>query len=281
MSANSTIEWTDATWNPVTGCDRVSPGCDNCYAERIATRFGRPFLGAVECHPERLELPLRWRKPRRVFVNSVSDLFHPDIPDEFIGDVFAVMARASTHTFQILTKRPQRMASWIRGFAEWHRTMKVGDDRFPWPLPNVWLGVSVENQRYADLRIPHLLETPAAVRFISAEPLLGPVTLAQSNVDYLQGWETVPEHSPECNGGAMCANLCPIPMQVQTRRLDWCIVGGESGHGARPMEAEWVRTLRDECVAASVPFFFKQWGGRTPKANGRELDGRVWDEYPA
>lgn len=246
---DTTIEWTDKVWNPVTGCDRVSPGCDNCYAERIATRFGRPFLGAVECHPERLDLPLRWRKPRRVFVNSVSDLFHPEVPLDFILDVWATMAAAPKHTFQILTKRPQRMAQ-VVGSMEWD------------PLPNVWLGTSVENQRYADLRIPHLLATPAAVRFLSVEPLLGPVSLRD---EWLR-----PNH----------ASIASEPSVRSRDIVGWCIVGGESGIGARPVEADWVRTLRDECVTAAVPFFFKQWGGRTPKANGRELDGRVWDEYP-
>lgn len=270
MSASSKIEWTDATWNPVTGCDHVSPGCDNCYAEAIAKRFHRPFIGAVECHADRLEMPLRWRKPRRVFVNSVSDLFHPDVPDSFIAKVFTVMARAEAHTFQVLTKRPQRMAAFLKALTSPRPDV--------WPLPNVWLGVSVENQRYADLRIPHLLATPAAVRFISAEPLLGPIGLSLE-------W---------------------VPGLVNSRRdygaLDWVIVGGESGHGARPMEVAWARHLRDQCVATHVPFFFKQWGEwgvvgwkvdpminrENPKMThmgkknaGRELDGRTWDEYPA
>lgn len=250
MSASSKIEWTDATWNPVTGCDHVSAGCDNCYAERIATRFGRPFIGAVECHPERLDLPLHWRKPRRVFVNSVSDLFHPDVPDQFIADVFDVMAchgPIARHTFQVLTKRPQRMAALLNRWAD--EEGYVG-------APNVWLGVSVENQRYADLRIPYLLATPAAVRFLSVEPLLNAVSLT--------GW---------LNGGFGA-------VYPGAPDLDWVIVGGESGRGARPMDAAWARNLRDECVAAEVAFFFKQWGGLSAKANGRELDGRTWDEYP-
>jgi protein gp37 len=251
MSASSTIEWTDATWNPVTGCDHVSLGCDNCYAERIATRFGRPFLGAVELHPERLSMPSKWRKPRRVFVNSVSDLFHDDVPTLFIAQVFAAMMQAEKHTFQVLTKRPQRMRKLTAGpdlLGIMAGMLEVGAEHLAkwWPVPNVWLGVSVEDERYARIRIPRLLETPAAVRFLSVEPMLAEVDLA-----------------PYLDHG-----------------IGWVIVGGESGPNARPIEAEWVRTLRDQCVAASVPFFFKQWGGRTPKARGRELDGRVWDEYP-
>lgn len=285
MSASSKIEWTEATWNPVTGCDHVSPGCDNCYAERIATRFGRPFLGAVECHPERLDMPLRWRKPRRVFVNSVSDLFHPDVPDEFIRRVFEVMETAHEHTFQVLTKRPQRMARLVPTFYD------IPDDA---PIANIWLGVSVENQRYADLRIPHLLATPAAVRFLSVEPLLGAVDLSILPL-------------------RVVGNLLTTP------RIGWVIVGGESGPGARPMHVQWARDLRDQCVSANVPFFFKQWGewgwpahpgdhaltvdGRLfePGAHlgmdhmceptfvrrvgksraGRMLDGREWNEYPS
>jgi protein gp37 len=289
MSANSSIEWTDATWNPVTGCDHVSPGCDNCYAETIAKRFGRPFIGAVECHEDRLELPLRWRKPRRVFVNSVSDLFHPDVPDDFLISVWCVMEEAvhNGHTFQILTKRPQRMAKWINerlgGYAakfddcptdamKNSPAAKIARDRAANGVPGIWLGVSVENQRYADMRIPHLLATPAAVRFLSVEPMLGPVSLT--------AW---------LNGGF--GTIGPD--------LHWVICGGESGHGARPMHPTWARDLRDECVAAGVPFFFKQWGAYKPvlehlattsdapmrrtskKEAGRELDGRTWDEYPA
>jgi protein gp37 len=228
------IEWTDGTWNPVTGCDKVSPGCDHCYAERIASRGGKGFPNgfALTLHPERLNGPLRDRRPKRIFVNSMSDLFHDGIPDDYIAKVFAVMAEADWHTFQVLTKRAGRMRSWVRR----HQ---------PDPLPNVWLGVSAEDQHWADIRVPVLLDTAASVRFVSAEPLLAPISFNDS----LSG-------------------------------LDWVIVGGESGPGHRPMDAEWVRGIRDQCTAAGVAFLFKQWGGRTPKAGGRELDGCAWDQYP-
>lgn len=247
MSDRTGIEWTQATWNPTTGCDRVSEGCDHCYALVLARRLkaaGNPRYqrdGApprsgpgfgLTLHEDKLEEPLRWRQPRLVFVDSMSDLFHPRIPADFIARAFDVMAQASEHTFQVLTKRPARMASVLRRVR-------------PRPLPNVWLGTSVENQRWAKVRIPKLLATPAAVRFLSCEPLLGPLDLRE--------W---------------------LPW------LDWVIVGGESGPGHRPMDVNWAVTLRDQCVRASVPFFFKQVGGRTPKAGGRLLDGRTWDEFP-
>jgi protein gp37 len=241
------IEWTDATWNPVTGCTKVSLGCAHCYAERITERFGRQKFTDVVLHPERLDIPLRWKKPRRVFVNSMSDLFHEDAPDEFIGKVWEVMEEASAHTFQILTKRAGRMHMWV-------------DEKAHAYLPNVWLGVSVEDQERADERIPLLVDTPAAVRFVSCEPMLGPVDIRESlTVDWRGNNQEAPDGLPA---------------------LDWVIVGGESGPGARPMQPEWARSIRDQCVAAGVPFFFKQWGGRTPKAGGRELDGRTWEEYP-
>jgi protein gp37 len=233
MAGRSAIEWTHATWNPVTGCDEVSPGCDHCYAARLARRLqamGNPrYVNgfAVTLHPDLLDLPFRWRTPRRVFVNSMSDLFHPRVPTAFIESVFQVMGAASWHTFQVLTKRPKRAVA-------------LGD-HLPWP-PNVWLGVSVEDQPRA-WRIDDLRQVPAAIRFLSLEPLLGPLELDLSDID-------------------------------------WVIVGGESGPGARPVDPAWVRQLRDACQDASVPFFFKQWGGRTPKAGGRELDGRTWDEFP-
>jgi protein gp37 len=263
------IEWTDETWNPVTGCTKVSPGCDHCYAERVTERFHGPgSFERVVLHPDRLEKPLHWCKPRKVFVNSMSDLFHDEIPDEFIARVFAVMSLAPRHQFQLLTKRHGRMRS-VLGSAAFEetvrdiaRTVKYGggwsnprlnDVNYrTWPLPNVWIGVSAEDQKRAELRIPALLETPAAVRFVSLEPLLGPIDL-----------DAVPLPSP------------------QARPLDWVIVGGESGRSARPMHAAWARDLRDQCVTAGVPFLFKQWGGYTQKAGGRELDGRTWDEYPA
>jgi len=264
MSDRAGIEWTDATWNPLRGCSRVSEGCRNCYAERIAARFsgpGQPYEGLAERTAKgprwtgkvaliesALYHPLRWRKPRRIFVNSMSDLFHQDVPDEWIDRVFAVMALAPQHTFQVLTKRPERMGAWFatgldtreEDVATAMRRIDINSGFFTdWPLPNVWLGTSVEDQPTADARIPHLLAAPAAVRFVSAEPLLGPVDLTVYMFGAHQTEET----------------------DWIARRLDWLIVGGESGPGARPMHPDWARSLRDQCAAASVPFFFKQWGG--------------------
>jgi protein gp37 len=234
MSDRSAIEWTDATWNPVTGCTQVSPGCDHCYAMRFAERWrgipGHPYEQGFELRlwPERLSTPLRWTQPRHVFVNSMSDLFHHRVPDEFILEVFSVMERAHWHTFQVLTKRTARMARLARSL----------------PLPdNVWVGVSIETDRFV-WRADHLRNVPAAVRFISAEPLLG-----------------------------------PLP-SLMLDGIHWLISGGESGPGCRPCDPEWVRDLRDRCGAAGVAFFHKQWGGLTPKAGGRLLDGRTWDDRP-
>jgi len=255
MSDRTAIEWTDSTWNPVTGCTQVSPGCDHCYALRFAERFrgvpGHPFEHGFDLRlrPERLTQPLRWRKPRRVFVNSMSDLFHADVPDEFIAQVFAVMAASPRHTFQVLTKRPQRMRRWLSHPAAqarvWEAARQLGlaVDGASWPLPNVWLGTSIENNNYA-WRADFLRRTPAAVRFISAEPLLGPLD------------------------------------RLDLTGIHWLITGGESGPGHRPCDPAWVRDLRDRCVAAGVAFFFKQWGGTRPTSGGRLLDGRTWDEYP-
>lgn len=242
MSDKSAIEWTDATWNPVTGCSKVSPGCAHCYAERLTARFSKTALpwtpanaeANVALHSERLRAPLSWRQPRMVFVNSMSDLFHELVPDEFIDRVFQTMREAERHTFQILTKRPELMRRWFDGPGS-----RWGDD----PLPNVWLGTSIENDRWVQ-RADELRRTPAAIRFISAEPLLGPLP---------------------------SLNLVSI---------DWLIVGGESGPMHRPMEPEWVRDLRRRAVEADVAFFFKQWGGRTSKSGGRELDGRTYDAFP-
>lgn len=273
MSDNTGIEWTDATWNPVTGCEKVSPGCDHCYALTLAERFrgapGHYFEHGfdVQLRPDKLDQPLRWRRPRRIFVNSMSDLFHKDIPDEYIARVFAVMAFAPQHTFQLLTKRHARMRSLLSspGFEMllWAAMVDLPAARakpdvlcvdfepVDWPLPNVWLGVSVENQQWADTRIPALLATPAAVRFISAEPLLGPVAFPAES-------------------------------------LDWVIVGGESGKGARPMHPGWARQIRYQCELVGTPFLFKQWGSHDEHGNpmskhkaGRELDGRLHDGYPA
>jgi len=234
MAETSTIEWTDATWNPVTGCTKVSPGCKNCYAERLAMRLqsmGNPRYQRgfeLTLHEDQLELPLRWRQPRRIFVNSMSDLFHDSVPDYFIFRAFEVMRLAHWHSFQVLTKRSGR----LRKLAP----------RLQW-TPNIWQGVSVESSRYVG-RIDVLRDVGAAVRFLSLEPLLG-----------------------------------PLP-RLGLKGIHWVIVGGESGPRHRRIEAEWVREIRDQCLEAGVSFFFKQWGGRTPKAGGRSLDGRHWDGLP-
>jgi protein gp37 len=234
MADRSRIEWTEATWNPVTGCSKVSPGCAHCYAETFAERWrgvpGHPYEQGFDLRlwPERLQVPLRWQRPRVVFVNSMSDLFHEDIPDEFVADVFDVMVRAKQHTFQILTKRHERLAELA--------------PQLPWPR-NVWMGVTIENRRFVH-RADALREVPAAVRFISAEPLLGP----------LEGLDL---------GG-----------------IDWLIAGGESGPRHRRIDSAWATELRDRCLDEGVAFFFKQWGGQRPKSGGRELAGRHWDDMP-
>lgn len=234
MSVSSKIEWTEATWNPVTGCDKVSPGCAHCYAETFAERWrgtpGHPYEQGFDLRlwPDRLDHPLRWKRPRMIFVNSMSDLFHERVPDDYIAQVFEVMAQADQHTFQVLTKRPERVAE-LAGRLEW--------------APNIWMGVSIENRRFVH-RAELLRSVPSAVRFISAEPLLGP----------LEG--------------------------LDLSDIDWLIAGGESGHRHRPVRAEWLRDLRDACDAHKVAFFFKQWGGRTPKAGGRLLDGREYNGFP-
>lgn len=316
MGEKTTIEWTDSTWNPLRGtigkwsCVKVSPGCQFCYAERVNRRFGGPDyrVGAdtVRLDERALTEPLRWKLPRRVFVCSMSDLFGEWVPDEWLHRIFAVMALAGGHTYQVLTKRAERMRDYLADPAtpgnvaaaverqmqrEPRLTGRTWRDfvgyRVPWPLPNVWVGVSVEDQQRADERIPHLIETPAAVRFLSMEPLLGPVNLDP----WL--WE---------EAGPAWAGRNPSP------DIDWVIVGGESGgpnarrlvgtcsvrepsgdpcrvcHGsgwsATADGLVWVRSIRDQCVHALCPFLFKQWGGPTPKSGGRELDGRTWDEYP-
>lgn len=319
MSTTTGIEWTDSTWNPVTGCTEVSPGCDHCYAKTFAERWrgtpGHHFENGfdVQLRPDKLDLPLRWRKPRKVFVNSMSDLFHDHVPDIYIAGVFAVMARAPQHTFQLLTKRHGRMRSLLNEHDFPARV--IGSDEIPWPLPNVWLGVSAENQQWADIRIPALLDTPAAVRFVSAEPLLGPLDLTEwigCPHDSLSGVDVTALDNPKkrwrCD--QCCASV--IDGTVENVGLHWIIVGGESGRNDRPMQAQWVRSIRDQCQASGVAFFFKQWGETVPlsqmteaaaqrwfdyhggevwpeeslwrvgkKAAGRELDGRTWDEYPA
>ena len=310
MSTNTKIEWTDATWNPIVGCTRVSEGCMNCYAERFAARFpdrfggvsrmtehGPRWTGKIVLRPEVLDQPLRWRKPRRIFVNSMSDLFHENVPLKFIDEVFAIMALAKQHTFMILTKRPKRMKEYItyRAAKEFSYSRHI-----QWPLPNVWLGVSVENQRAADERIPLLLQTPAAVRFLSCEPLLGPVSLKEINIP-ITGPGSPQPYAPSTGRriNALTGDVFEYDWHGrgvgrQGAKIDWVIVGGESGPNARPMHPDWVRGIRDQCVAAGVPFFFKQWGEWKlswmageyqwmrvcKKAAGRLLDGRTWDELP-
>lgn len=238
MADQSAIEWTDATWNPVTGCTKISAGCDNCYAERFSERFrgvhGHPFETGFDLtlRPERLKQPLVWKRPRMIFVNSMSDLFHKEIPRQFIDQVFDTMELANWHTFQVLTKRSSLLRRYV-------------NDRYPQRAvpPHIWLGVSVEDGTKLS-RITHLRAANASVRFLSIEPLIGAI-------------------------GAF-----------DLTGIHWVIVGGESGPRARSMNAEWVREVRDQCRASCVPFFFKQWGGRTPKAGGRLLDRREWNELP-
>jgi protein gp37 len=238
MADGSAIEWTDATWNPVTGCTKISAGCDHCYAERFSERFrgtpGHPFEFGFDLtlRPGRLEQPLRWREPRMIFVNSMSDLFHKDVPREFVGRVFDTMEQANWHTFQVLTKRSSLMRDFL--------CKRYGSERGP---THMWFGVSVEDGTKMS-RIRHLRETPAGIRFLSIEPLIGP--------------------------------MGPLDLSG----MDWVIVGGESGPGARPMERAWVREIRDQCKQAKVAFFFKQWGGLRPKSGGRKLDRREWNQFP-
>jgi protein gp37 len=228
-SINTGIEWTDKTWNPTTGCNKVSPGCLHCYAEALTKRFPNHFKNGFDLtlHPERLEEPLKWRTPSKIFVNSMSDLFHEDIPLDFIKKIFQVIHATPWHIYQILTKRHERLIE-LASELEFHE--------------NIWLGVSVENQSYVH-RIDCLRQVPVSVRFLSCEPLLGELNLDLTNID-------------------------------------WVIVGGESGQKHRPIKIEWVEDIRDQCQASEVPFFFKQFGGRTSKAGGRLLDGKIWDEMP-
>lgn len=271
MSGITKIEWADKVWNPVTGCTKVSEGCRHCYAETIAKRFWKErAFSDVRCHEDRLGQLSRWRKPARIFVNSMSDLFHPDVPDEFIWRVFDEMTRGNRrHTYMILTKRPERMSDWFEKYQEkfWHFHAPGEPKREyvspEWPDPCVWLGVSVEDKKTADERIPFLLKTPAAVRFVSVEPMLGEVDL-----------EPFLQYPPLHENYKMNFGL------TEVEGLDWMICGGESGVNARTINPEWVRRLRDQCCGAGVPFFFKQWGGRNKKQAGRLLDGREWNEYP-
>jgi protein gp37 len=323
MADKSKIEWTEATWNPIRGCSCISAGCAHCYAEEIAARFsgagqayeglaemterGPRWTGEVQFVAEHLRDPLRWKRPRRIFVNSMSDLFHEALACEEIDAIFAVMSLARQHTFQVLTKRPERMLEYLgktekeqearqesigeMGYAD-HGIMFSGAPDcgegfhyLEWPLPNVWLGVSVENQQAADRRIPLLLKSPAAVRWLSCEPLLGSIDL--------------------CEAG-MKANGKLNILTGERAFIDWVVVGGESGASARPMHSAWARGIRDDCIRCGTPFFFKQWGEWSPdfpqglslahreqiyqhgctfyrvgkKKAGRVLDGRTWDEYP-
>lgn len=352
MADKTKIEWTEATWNPIRGCTVVSEGCRNCYAMAVATRFsdagqayeglayrnasGAHWTGKVRLVEEHLEDPLRWKRARRIFVNSMSDLFHQSIPDDWIDRVFAVMALTPQHTFQILTKRPERMKLYTAALSgdrllrtafetglvtpradhiEAYAGIIAGQS---WPLSNVWLGVSVENQETADKRIPLLLETPAAVRWISAEPLLGPIDLHQFTFQFSVCQVPSDGTTVQALRQMLHAAGKELARTQGSDLLDWVVVGGESGPGARPMHPDWVRSLRDQCVAAGVPLFFKQWGeytlgsyldgnkpatvrmnaqGQRPskpsfngyewfkrvgkKEAGRRLDGREWSEYPA
>lgn len=234
MATNSSIEWTEKTWNPVTGCTKISPGCKFCYAERFAKRL--QAMGVenyrngfkVTLHEHALDIPLGWKKPSVIFVNSMSDLFHPDVPVDFILKVFEVMNKAHWHEYQVLTKRPERVLEL--------------DKILPW-APNIWMGTSVENQKYTP-RIDLLRKTHAKLKFLSLEPLLGPLE------------------------------------DLNLKKIDWVIAGGESGFNPRPMKEEWVISIRDQCRAQGIPFFFKQWGGRNKKQTGRKLEGRTWDEMP-
>jgi len=303
VSDKSAIEWTEATWNPVTGCDRVSAGCDHCYAQTLAKRLkamGNPRYQrdgdsrtsgpgfGLTLHRDQIDLPFHWRKPRRVFVNSMSDLFHDDVPDHFIAAVFRVMAEAHEHTFQVLTKRPGRMASLVPRFEHAVRPTPRGAVP-PWPLPNVWCGVSVEDQHWADIRTPKLLETPAAVRFLSCEPLLGPIDLSAFMGGTCGGCGQVVRsgfitsgmymggHERQLSTGEALRVGYPVDPcgPVDWEGPNWVIVGGESGPDARPLHPDWARSLRDQCVAAGVPFFAKQGSG--PRSGQQyDLPEDVW-----
>jgi len=238
MAQTSQIEWTDATWNPVTGCTKISAGCDNCYAERFSERFrgvpGHPFENGFDLtlRPKRLSQPLSWKKPRMIFVNSMSDLFHKSVPSDFIEKVFQTMEAADWHVFQVLTKRSSLMRKYVNA--------RYKND----PVPeHIWLGTSVED-RTKSSRIKHVQDTNATVRFLSIEPLIGPLG------------------------------------DLDLKGIQWVIVGGESGPNARPMQLAWARSVRDQCIDQNIPFFFKQWGGYRPKSGGRELDGKEWNEFP-
>ena len=326
MGDKSGISWTDATWNPVVGCTKVSAGCKNCYAEAAHTmrheakmaaetegaknlpvQYDEPFT-TVQLKPERLDMPLRWRRPRRVFANSVSDLFHERVPDAFIDRVFAVMALAPRHTFQILTKRPERMAGYLSPermatrelailaamrefvghgapFAGKGLTEHMGLWERLLPLPNVWLGTSVENSDAVG-RADWLRRTPAAVRFVSAEPLIGPLVRSKEDCPRTRvgdGQQCVRRlgHPGDCavEWGSTTADFGEWPPELDLEGIDWVIVGGESGRKWRPMDHDWARSIRDACVAEGVAFFFKQSAG-PQNERGRLLDGERWEQMP-
>jgi len=257
--AATKIEWADRVWNPITGCSSLSEGCRNCYAKRMAYRLkGRygypkddPFK--VTFHPDRLEEPLHWKKPSQIFVCSMGDLFHGDVKFDWQLQTWLAIEHNPRHTFMILTKRPEKMKKFF-DFLFRDPVEKTGL-RQPF---NLYLGVSVENQQTADERIPILLQIPVAKRFVSVEPMLGPVKLSQDWVDYLEGWDTEAEHGRHDEHGN-CVD-CPVPVQVQTEKLDWVLCGGETSPGARPVHPDWIRSLVEQCQAAGVPFFFKSWG---------------------
>jgi len=299
MAETSSIEWTDATWNPITGCSVVSPGCTNCYAMRLAgtrlkhhssragltaeTKTGPVWTGEVRLNEDWLYQPLGWGRPRMIFVCAHGDLFHESVPDEWIDRVFVVMGLSPRHTFQVLTKRPERMRAYIDQACDRIGATLIRSERGDayigslrvmgalsgtpwWPLANVWLGVSAEDQARADERIPHLLATPAAIRFVSAEPLLGPIDFQKLFWPQSCGCR---EHVPTLNAfdaTVYCAGCCEGPESLDLGVIDWVIVGGESGRGARPMRSDWPRSIRDQCADSGVPFFMKQMSG-TAKAN--------------
>lgn len=292
------IEWTDETWNPITGCTKISDGCTHCYAATFAERWrgipGHHFEAGfdITLRPERLKLPMTWRTPRRIFLDSMSDLFHQDIPDTYIARVFAVMALTPRHTYQLLTKRHARMKALLSRATFWHDVAQEGREHFArcqedWlavgamlggePLPNLWLGVSVEDQKWADIRVPALLGTPAAVRFLSCEPLLGPVTLKRAVITMGS------ERGHGLTASYVHADGC---CERGLHGIDWVIAGGESGPRARPMHPQWARHLRDQCAWAGVPYFLKQWGEFAPEDHGHDrgrvalidTQGRNWTE---
>lgn len=341
MARNTEISWTNATWNPIRGCSPVSPGCKNCYASKVAKRFsfpGGPYEGLVRINvagdrtddwngkinfiEKHLLDPLGWRNPQRVFVNSMSDLFHENVSDAWRDKIFAVMALRPQHTFQVLTKRPERMLAYLggeRAIQQVREAMigmqvsrihlaRTGEPVSEWsglPFPNVHLGVSTENQATADARIPLLLQTPAAKRFISAEPLLDELSIKRWIWPMHWHWDSKYRTPEEAKASGAYAELKPQGLvSAHSTFLDWVIVGGESGHEARPMHPQWARNMRDECVVAGVPFFFKQWGewvsvsevagkgkhytfsdGATVRKVGKKnagalLDGKMWREFP-